>query len=474
MGILSTSMVRRLRAFPRSPRKLQKLRDSLSDLWWWAQTARSRWVLGGFEGPIIAITGTKGKTTTTGLISRIFTDAGYRVGTASSLGIHVDGACIFRGGYSGADGPLLAYRAGGTDVLVLETAHGGIQRYGFGFPRCDVAILTNITDGHVGELGIESLQEMLELKWKLASKVRPGGTIVLNADDPLLASAVPPPRAKVVYTTITQAHVPDAVGLAAPVYRYEAGAVVKEVGRRSETLAELSGAPLLLDGLVTYNAYNLLAAVAATEALYPQLPVSRESLLRSLLSFGATPDDNPGHFNLFDLPGGKVVLLAGSNRDSYRRDAEILARLRDRQPFPVGRIIGVITGIGSHSNAYMRDLARIASSVCDEIIIREPRPRYRRSRMAGEIPSILAAATVQAGLSESSVRVCDDSFDLVRDLVLHSEERDRFIAVFCAFAQEPVVGLCRRLADLAKRLHGQGVETSGRAEKSLDRKTLRS
>jgi hypothetical protein len=126
-----------------------------------------------------------------------------------------------------------------------------------------------------------------------------------------------------------------------------------------------------------------VAAIAATEAIRPLLPVSRESLVRSLLSFGAMPEDNPGPFNLFDLPGGKIVLVAGSNRDSYRRDAEVLARLRDHQSFPVGRIIEVITGIGTHSNAYMRDLARIASSVCDEIMIREPRPRYRRGR---EIP----------------------------------------------------------------------------------------
>ena len=212
MGILMTSMARRLRAFPSRPRKVQRLRDSVRDLGAWAQTVRSRWGLRGFKGPIIAITGTKGKTTTALLVSRIFRDAGYRVGTACSTGIYVRGDCISPGTYAGADGPWLAYRAGGTDVLVVETAHGGIQRYGFGFPGCDVAIFTIITDGHIGELGIESLEEMFALKWKLASRVRPGGTIVLNADDERLASLSSSHTATIAYTAIAQGCVPDAVG----------------------------------------------------------------------------------------------------------------------------------------------------------------------------------------------------------------------------------------------------------------------
>src|SRR3990172_5634144 len=232
MSILTTSLFRRLRAFPRSPRKLQKIHSSIKDLRWWARTVRSRWALLGFKGPIVAITGTKGKTTATRLISRIFKDAGYRVGTAYSGGIYVNGDCVLSGSYGGADGPLLAHRAGGTDVLVIETAHGGIQRYGFGFRRCDVAVFTNITDGHLGELGIESLEEMLELKWKLASRVRPGGAIILNADDPLLNSAAPPPGAKIAYVSLIQDNVPGAAGLGAVLYRYAEGTVVRETQGR--------------------------------------------------------------------------------------------------------------------------------------------------------------------------------------------------------------------------------------------------
>jgi len=453
MGIIATSLVRRLRAFPKSPRKIQKLRSSIRDLAWWARTVRSRWDLGGFKGPIIAITGTKGKTTTTRLISRIFKDAGYRVGTASSSGVYVNDACVHPGSYGGADGPLVAFRAGGTDVLVMETNHGSIQRYGFGFPRCDVAIFTNITDGHVGELGIESLEEMLALKWRLASMVRPGGTIVLNADDPLLISVSPRRTARVAYISVKTGSMPPTADPGGTLYRYTNGAVVKEVDGRSSTVAELRDASMLFGGLISYNAYNLLAAIASTEAVCPPLSVPQESLVRSLLTFGADADDNPGRFNLFELPGGRVVLLAGSNRDSYRRDAEVLAFIKERRPFPVKRIVGVITGIGSQPNDYVRNLARIASSACDEIIVREPQPRYRRGRLPGEISSILAAGARDAGLPESCIRLAGASFDLVQDLTLVSGEPARFVAVFSAFAQEPIVPLCQRLTDLANRTH---------------------
>ena len=112
MGILMTSMARRLRAFPRVPRKVQRIRDSARDLGAWAQTVRSRWGIRRFKGPIIAITGTKGKTTSTLLVSRIFRDAGYRVGTACSNGIYVDGHCIIPGSYGGADGLNIGVKCG--------------------------------------------------------------------------------------------------------------------------------------------------------------------------------------------------------------------------------------------------------------------------------------------------------------------------------------------------------------------------
>lgn len=449
MDVVGAALGRRLRSFFRSRRKLQKLQDSFRNLGWYALTAWSRWKLKGFQGPVIAITGTKGKTTTTRLISRIYSDAGYRVGMACSGGVYVNGTCVLSGQFSGADGPLRAYRAGGRDLLVLETAHGSIQRYGFGFPDCNVAIFTNITDGHLGELGIETLGEMLALKWRLASGVRSGGTIILNADDPLLSSLRPPRCVEAVHLSLARSPAHGGADLGTPLYRYDYhGAVVKECGGCSSIVAEISDAPLLCKGFAPYNAYNLLAAIASVEAMRPFLPVSQESLLGSLMSFGSVPDDNPGHFNLFEGAWGRVLLLAGSNRDSYQRDAQALARIRVCPPFPVGRIIGVITGIGMQSTSYIRELAGIAASVCDEIIIREPLPRYRRVRAPGEISSILKSATLESGIPHHAIHVWSEASDLIRDLILPNREANRFVAVFSAFAQEPIIELCRRLGDL--------------------------
>lgn len=439
---------RRLRSFLQSPRKIQKLRDTCHDLGWCALTTWSRQRLRGYQGHLIAITGTKGKTTTTRLISRIFADAGYQVGMACSGGIYLNGACTLQGSFSGADGPIRAYRAGGRDLLVLETAHGGIRRYGFGFPNCDIAIFTNITDGHLGELGIQTLDEMLALKWRLASRVRSGGSIVLNADDPLLAPLRPPPGIDVIYVSLGSSAQKNANPLAT-FYRYdEDGTVMRERGGRSSIVAEIQDAPLLFRGFASYNAYNLLAAIASVEVMNRYLPVSQQSLLRSLLSFGAAPDDNPGHFNLFEGSWGRVVLLAGSNRDSYLRDVQALARIRACRPFPVRRIIGVITGIGMQSTSYIRDLARIAASVSDEVIIREPLPRYRHVRAPGEISSILEQATLESGVPPQAIHVWGERSNLIEDLILRNKDPDILVVVFCVFAQESIDKLCRQLSDL--------------------------
>ena len=452
MDVTTVALGRRLRSFLRSPRKFQKLRDSCHDVGWRALTAWSRWRLRGYQGRVIAITGTKGKTTTTRLISRIFADAGYQVGMACSGGIYVNGTCVLSGPFSGADGPIRAYRAGGRDLLVLETAHGGIQRYGFGFPGCDIAIFTNITDGHLGELGIATLDEMLVLKWRLASRVRPGGTIILNADDPLLAPLRPPRGVEIIYLSLGGPIQGDA-DLGAPFYRYgEDGTVVKECGGLSSIVAEIADAPLLYRGFAPYNAYNLLAAIASVEAMSPYLPVSRQSLLGSLLSFGSIPDDNPGHFNLFEGSWGRVLLLAGSNRDSYQRDVQALARMRAGQPFPIRRIIGIVTGIGMQSTSYIHDLVGIAASVCDEVIIREPLPRYRHVRSQGEISSILKKAVLESGIPPHAIHVWGETSNLIKDLILPNRDPDLLVAVFCAFAQEPIVELCQQLSDLGSSL----------------------
>lgn len=449
MDVTTVALGRRLRAFLRSPHKLQKLQDSFHDLGWRALTIWSRWRLKGYHGRLITITGTKGKTTTTRLISRIFADAGYQVGTACSGGVYVNGRCVLRGPFSGADGPIRAYLAGGRDLLVLETAHGGIQRYGFGFPACDVAIFTNITDGHLGELGIETLEEMLALKWRLASTIRPGGTVILNADDPLLAALRPPQGVEVVYVSLTGGLTRGNVDLRAPLYRCsDVGTVIKERAGFSSTVAEVPDAPLLGKGFASYNAYNLLAAVACVETLNRFLPISRESLLKSLLSFGAVPDDNPGHFNLFEGSWGRVLLLGGSNRDSYQRDTQALARIRACQPFPVGRIIAVITAIGIQSTSYIRDLVGIVATACDEVIIREPLPGYRYGKAPGAISSILKTAALESGIPHHAIRICDERSDLIEDVILPNGESDFLFAVFCAFAQEPIVELCRRLGRL--------------------------
>jgi cyanophycin synthetase len=274
--------------------------------------------------PIIAVTGTNGKTTVTRLVAHMFETAHRVVGFTSTDGTYIRGERILEGDCSGprsAQAVLLHPRV---EVAVLEVARGGILREGLGYDWCSVGVVTNLSPDHLGTGGIETMEQLARVKQVVVESVPQDGSAVLNADDPLVAEMAAATKGQVVYFArspdngILQAHLAQG---GSGVF-VEDGAIVTARGRQRQALVDLERVTFTAGGALRFQLENALAATAAAWAagLNPAL------IVRALTTFRANTQMVPGRFNVLGLEGRQVILDYGHNVGAMRALAESLPR----------------------------------------------------------------------------------------------------------------------------------------------------
>ena len=346
--------------------------------------------------PILAVTGTNGKTTTVRMIAHILKFMGRRVGMTSTDGIVVDGRMIRRGDMSGPKSARMILQNPTVDTAVFEVARGGILREGLGFDRPDVAVVTNVTADHLGLGGIETLRQLSDVKGVLVEAVPRSGTAVLNADDPYVARMAQESRGGVVYFSMeTEKGSPgyDRVdghtgrGGAAFVLRPspEGDQIVLRHGPRTMPLLYTHLIPATFGGKARMNVANALAAAAAAWAAGAHIHDIRQGLRTFTTSFFQAP----GRLNLVEVGGIRVVIDYCHNVDGMRALADFVRRMMADGPTKTGRTgrsIGVIGMPGDRRDDDMRAYGALAATAFDEIIVREDRNlRGRQPGVAAEI-----------------------------------------------------------------------------------------
>jgi len=334
--------------------------------------------------PIIAVTGTNGKTTTVRLLRRILIDAGYNVGACTTEGVTHNGTLFWKGDASWVYGILKAMRCPNIDILVLETARGGLIRYGAGFRRCQVGIVTNVYEDHLGLDGIDSLAQLVEVKAMVARRVHPNGTIVLNADnDASRRMADRTPAAPIYFTTGDDQPQYDRL------FFIREHHIFKRMHRNIEYVMDIRSIATTYGGLVSYNTENALAAFACLEGIRAHFPIQRERIKRSLSDFGVNPGDNFKRFCLLTFGRDQVVLTRSKNPESCRRDMHIVEQLRRNLHFD--HVVGIMSGIGNRQARFHKEMSRIAASACDYFFIRPPKVQYLRGKTPGQITRLIGA-----------------------------------------------------------------------------------
>jgi len=365
--------------------------------------------------PVVAVTGTNGKTTVTRLVAHMGRQAGLRVGWSNTDGIYVDGELIDAGDWSGPGGARRVLSEPGVDLAVLETARGGILRRGVGVAHNDVAVVTNISPDHLGLGGIETLDQLAEVKATIVKITRPTGWVVLNADDPRTLSMRRLAKARPFLFGLD----PDAPGLREALGEGGRAATVLDgdlvvlVGRQVDRLLPVVDAPVTLAGISSANLANALAAAAA--GLGVGLP--RAAVVEGLRTFVPDPAQNPTRMNVWTLDGRTVVVDVAHNEESMRALLEVCRGLR--RPEAAVRI-GIGTA-GDRPDSALRLLGELAARGADRVVVVE-KERYLRGRDRAGMTRLLQEGARAGG--QADVPAFPDELAGIEALVEESNPGD--------------------------------------------------
>ncbi|HEX2079325.1 MAG TPA: cyanophycin synthetase [Longimicrobium sp.] len=343
--------------------------------------------------PVIVITGTNGKTTTTRLIAHLFRQAGRIVGFTTTDGVYHQEQLLLEGDLTGPMAADMVLSDPRVEVAVLETARGGILRSGLGFDACDVGVVMNVSSDHLGLRGIHTVEQLAEVKALVPAAVKPGGHAVLNGDDPLVLRMRERTPGHVVLFSVDAAnpHVAEHLeaGGTALVLEDEDGRETIVIRRGGERIpvAPVDEVPLTLGGAARFQVQNVMAAVAAAHAQGLAVEVIRAGLAAFLPSDATTP----GRMNVLRTARGRVVVDYAHNPAAVRALADFARRSGAR------RSIGVVTMPGDRRDDDLRELGRAAAAF--DYVIAKEHPKYLRGRPAGDVARLIGEGLEAGGLS---------------------------------------------------------------------------
>ena len=329
--------------------------------------------------PVIAVTGTNGKTTTTRLIAHLLAAHGLRTGMTNTDGVYIDGRQTDSGDCSGPKSARNVLMHPDVDAAVFEVARGGVLREGLGFDRCEVAVVTNIGSGdHLGLNYITTVEDLAVLKRVIVQNVAPTGYAVLNAVDPIVTQMAHACPGKIIFFAADRHHPRMATHRAQgkrTVY-IDGQTLVAAEGSRIERIA-LQGIPITRGGTIGFQVENVMAAVAAAWAV----SLSWETIKSGLASFVTDTHNAPGRFNVMDYAGATVIADYGHNPDA------MLALVAAVNAMPGQRRSVVISGAGDRRDNDISGQTVILGAAFDDVILYQD--AAQRGRADGEVMALL-------------------------------------------------------------------------------------
>ncbi|HHV99711.1 MAG TPA: cyanophycin synthetase [Clostridiaceae bacterium] len=403
--------------------------------------------------PIVSITGTNGKTTTTRLVKHVLSLDGKMVGMTSTSGIYIGNECILKGDNTGPTSAKIVLSNRNIDAAVLETARGGIVRKGLGYDLADVGVIVNISEDHLGLDSLNSIQDLAFVKSLVVEAVKPDGYAVLNADDEMTEYVRQRVKCKVILFS-KERNNPLILG---QLKLNEKAVYIKDDtiyvydGVKTFPLIKLKDIPITMGGKAECNIENSLAAISALFAL----SVPFNIIKKGLKTFMPDVKSNPGRFNIFDMGEFKVMLDYGHNPAGYRAVIKFIQKINAK------RLVGVIGMPGDRLQSSIEEVGRMCSKVFSKIYIKEDNDL--RNRAAGEVADILYNSIVSTGFEKENIEVIYSELEALKKALVTAKPGDLIVVFYEEF--EPALELIEKFRDeLSKnsqQISSQIEETAG-------------
>lgn len=368
--------------------------------------------------PVISVTGTNGKTTTTRLISHVLKSMGYKVGMTSTEGTYIDGECIENGDNSGYNSAKTVLLNKDVEIAVLETARGGMIRKGLAYDLADVAVITNITEDHIGIDGIDDMEELSKVKALVGEAVKKEGYVIINADDEWSIKILERIKNNKIFFSMNMENelIKKAIDEGGTAIYIKDNYLYANNNKREYKIIAIRNIPITLNGVLEFNTQNAMAACGALIGM----GVDYCMIAKGLKSFKLNENYNLGRFNIYDLNGVKVILDYGHNIEGYRAVLKCVDKIKDK------RITGVIGIPGDRKDNMALSIGKLCSRYMDRIYIKEDKDR--RGRKKEEMAKLLEKGII---LSEEKrfYKIILDEKEALKEALKTSLEGD-IVVVF--------------------------------------------
>lgn len=394
----------------------------------------------GFENiPVISVTGTNGKTTTTRLISYVISLMGYTVGMTSTDGVKIGNQYIHKGDDTGTESAKSVLINGNVDYAVLETARGGIVRKGLAYEKADVGVLTNISDDHLGLDGIETIKDLAMAKALVLEAIKEEGYAVINADDEYCEFMLERANKYNIKTIVFSFDKDNKFILKNkqdknPVVYLDDDFIVVYNRGKEYKICNYKYMPITLEGNLKYNVYNALAACGALVGAR----IDYIMIAKGFLEFKCDEKFNSGRFNIYEIEGREIILDYGHNISGYEAVINSLKNMNKKN------VIGVIGVPGDRTDENIYTIAKLSSSYFSKLYIKEDIDK--RSRQEGEVANLLLKGVSENEDSISEVKVILDEFEAVEEAFYNSNAGDTIIVFYEEF---------NRIKELINKLSNQ-------------------